>query len=101
VPGRSRYDGAEQAQVSVPDGTGGERDVAYLLPRTPGDPASMRPLARHRVVPDDRLDLVATRYLGDPLAFWLIGDANAALDPAALVGDDPEGTMIVIPAPGT
>ncbi len=100
MAGRSRYDGAGQALVEVPDGTGGQREVAYLLPRVPGDPASTRPLAWHRVVSDDRLDLVVHRYLGDPLAFWQVCDANAALDPDALVGGDAEGSVIVIPVPG-
>ena len=56
--GRSRYDGVEQASVTVPDGHGGLAEVAYLLPRVPRDPAAVRTLARHRVVSDDRIDLV-------------------------------------------
>ena len=98
--GRSRYDGVEQASVTVSDGHGGLAEVAYLLPRVPRDPAATRTLARHRVVSDDRMDLVSHRYLGDPLAFWQVCDANAALDPDALVGLDAEGTVITIPLPG-
>ena len=33
----------------------------------------------------DRLDLIAAKYLGDPLIFWLICDANGAIDPNDLV----------------
>ena len=68
MAGRSRYDGAQVASAAVPDGAGATREVAYLLPRTPRDPATVVPLAWHRVVADDRLDLVAHRYLGDPPA---------------------------------
>jgi hypothetical protein len=100
VAGTSRYDGVPTANVVVDDGTGGVRDVAYLLTRTPLDPATMPVAAWHRVLPDDRLDLLAARYLGDPAVAWRIGDANLALDPDALVGPDAEGRVIVIPAPG-
>jgi len=96
----SRYEGLETAGVTVPDGSGGEREMRYLRRRTPADAASTRVLATHRVAPDDRLDLVAARYLGDPTAFWRVADANAALDPDDLVGPDAEGRDLVIPVPG-
>jgi hypothetical protein len=115
MPGRSRYDGAQVAYVCVEDGAGGEREVAYLRTRTPGPAAAdlatgnsagappiagPPPIAWHRVAADDRLDLLAARYLGDPGASWRICDANLALDPDALVGPDAEGAVVVIPAPG-
>jgi hypothetical protein len=99
VTGRSRYDGAEVASVLVPDGTGGQRSVPYLLARTPKDPASVLPLTWHRVAEDDRVDLIAHRHLGDPQAWWRICDANAAMDPAALAGPANEGAVIVIGVP--
>jgi hypothetical protein len=99
VTGRSRYDGAEVASVLVPDGTGGQRSVPYLLARTPRDPASVVPLASHRVAEDDRVDLIAHRHLGDPQAWWRICDANSAMDPAALAGPANEGGVIVIGVP--
>ena len=101
MAGRSRYDGAQVASVGVEDGDGGEREVAYLRTRTPGPEAGSGapPIAWHRVGPDDRLDLLAARYLGDPAAFWRICDANLALDPDALVGPDAEGAVVVILAP--
>lgn len=40
---------------------------------------------RHRVAPGDRLDLLAARYYGDPLAYWRIVDANPALTPDELL----------------
>lgn len=100
MPGRSRYDGAATATVVVDDGIGGVREVAYLLTRVASDPVAVLPLAWHRVVPDDRLDLLAARHLGDPAAAWRIADANLALDPDDLVGPDAEGRVVVIPVPG-
>lgn len=99
MAGRSRYDGAEVASVLVPDGTGGQRDVPYLLARTHKDPATVLPLAWHRVAEDDRIDLLAHRYLGDWQAWWRVCDANAAMDPAALAGPANEGAVIVIGVP--
>ncbi len=40
------------------------------------------------------------RYLGDPAAAWRICDANLALDPDALAGDEGEGRVLAIPGPG-
>ncbi|MBI4939651.1 MAG: LysM domain-containing protein [Actinobacteria bacterium] len=99
MAGRSRYDGAPVATVQVADGAGTLRDVAYLLARTPRDPGAVIPMAWHRVGGDDRVDLVADRYLGDPQAWWRICDANSALDPDALIGPDNEGAVVVIGVP--
>lgn len=98
--GRSRYDGLPTATHAVPDDAGGTRDVVYLLPRMPRDPSTVTPLEVHRVVADDRVDLLADRYLGDPQAWWRICDANAALDPDELVGPDNAGGMVVLGVPG-
>ena len=43
------------------------------------------PVAQHVVMQGDRLDLLAAKYLGDPLIFWVICDANGAMRPADLV----------------
>jgi hypothetical protein len=49
------------------------------------------------VQPGDRVDLVATRLLGDPLLYWLIADANGAADPARLCAVP--GRLLRVPAP--
>lgn len=100
MPGRSRYDGVEIATAVVPDGVGGEREVRYLRRRPVPQPSASPPLALHRVAEGDRLDLVSTRYLGDPTAFWRVADANDALHPDDLVAPAAEGSTIVIPVPG-
>jgi hypothetical protein len=54
-------------------------------------------VATHTVVQGDRLDLLAAKYLGDPLLFWLLCDANGALRPDALV--ETPGTDLNITMP--
>ncbi|MGV8965780.1 MAG: hypothetical protein ACOH2F_05830 [Cellulomonas sp.] len=105
--GASRYDGVEVATTTVPDGglrsaTSGAaapttREVRYLRRRQPPPAPTQPPIALHRVADDDRLDLVAARYLGDPLAAWRIADANAALDPLAVTATP--GDVVVVPTP--
>jgi hypothetical protein len=98
--GRSRYEGCPTAVIGVPDDAGGTREVMYLLPSPPRSTAPTTPLAVHRVLADDRVDLLAARYLGDPDAWWRICDANAALDPDELVGPGNAGATIVVAVPG-
>ncbi|MEU8460388.1 LysM domain-containing protein [Streptomyces sp. NPDC029003] len=100
MSGLSRYAGAEIATTAVADGAGGTREVRYLRRRPLPDPRRLAVLALHPVARGDRMDLVAARHLGDPTAFWLIADANGALDPDALVAPEAEGTLLLIPIPG-
>lgn len=102
--GASRYDGVEVATTTVPDpgartveGTHAVRAVRYLRRRASPAQPTVPPLALHRVADDDRLDLLAARYLGDPLAAWRIADANAALDPFAVTATP--GDVVVVPTP--
>jgi nucleoid-associated protein YgaU len=48
----------------------------------------------HQVTADDRLDLLAYRYYGDPLQYWRIVDANPARSPEDLLE---VGRTLVIP----
>jgi nucleoid-associated protein YgaU len=60
-------------------------------------------LIRNHIVKDgERLDNLANQYLGDPLQFWQLCDANDALDPDDLI--EPGYTLrITLPKgiPGT
>jgi hypothetical protein len=94
-----RYTHAEVAEVTVPDGDGGMRTVRYLRRRGLLDPDVVPPVAHHRVDATDRLDLVAARYLGDPLSAWQVADVNRALDPDELTGAGTEGDVLVIGYP--
>ncbi len=94
-PPTSRYAGLELAAVTQPGGTA----VAYVRRRFIPRPESYAPLAEHTVTQGERLDIIAARYLGDPELFWRICDANAALDPDALIGPENEGRVIVVGVP--
>lgn len=95
--GTGRYADAEVATTTVPDGAGGRREVRYLRQRPAPRPATLPPLALHRVGDDDRLDLLAARYLGDPLAGWRLAEAAGVLDPDELTATP--GAVVVVPAP--
>jgi len=82
-PTDSRYYNSATLTYTTPAG----QSIAYLAPRIvpqPGAP-NFATVAQHVVRQGDRLDLIAAKYLGDPLMFWLVCDANGAIDPSELV----------------
>jgi nucleoid-associated protein YgaU len=82
-PTDSRYYGFGVQQYTAPNG----QVTAYLARRIipqPGAP-NFATINQYTVKQDDRLDLIAAKYLGDPLMAWLICDANGALRPYDLV----------------
>jgi hypothetical protein len=82
-PTDSRYYGSTTLQYTAPSG----QVITYLARRfvpQPGAP-NYATVATHTVVNSDRLDLIAAKYLGDPLMFWLICDANGAIRPTDLL----------------
>lgn len=82
-PPDSRYYHYSTQQYTSPDG----QVITYLARRfvpKPGAP-NYATVAQHTVKRGDRLDLIAARYLGDPLMFWLLCDANGAIVPNDLV----------------
>ncbi len=82
-PADSRYYGSRTLTYVTPAG----ETITYLARRIvpqAGAP-NFATIATHTVRQGDRLDLIAARYLGDPLIFWLICDANGAIDPPDLV----------------
>ena len=82
-PADSRYYGTGTLTYVTPAG----ETITYLARRIvpqPGAP-NFATIATHSVRQGDRLDLIAAKYLGDPLIFWLICDANGAIEPAELV----------------
>jgi nucleoid-associated protein YgaU len=94
-PTDSRYYGFSTLSYTTPAG----QSVSYLARRLipqPGAPGYAT-VATHTVVQGDRLDLIAAKYLGDPLLFWLICDANGAMRPGELVAVP--GTTIAITMP--
>jgi hypothetical protein len=78
-PTDSRYYGFKVQQYTAPNG----QVIPYLARRIvpqPGAP-NYATIANHTVRQGDRLDLIAAKYLGDPLMAWLICDANGAMAP--------------------
>jgi hypothetical protein len=82
-PADSRYYGSATLQYTMPNG----ETVTYLARRFVPQPGSANyaTIAQHSVQKGDRLDLIAAKYLGDPLLSWLLCDANGAIRPNALV----------------
>ena len=62
----------------------------------PGAP-NFATVATHTISQGDRLDLLAAKYLGDPLLFWLLCDANGAVRPEELA--EKPGTVLNITLP--
>lgn len=94
-PTDSRYYGSSTLQYNA----GNVQTVTYLARRfvpQPGAP-NYATVARHTVKQGDRLDLLAANYLGDPLMFWLLCDANGAVRPDALV--ETPGAVVNITTP--
>ena len=76
----------------------GGQPVSHLRRRFLPQGGELPPLAQIAVQPGDRLDLIANRTLGDPLAFWRICDANNAMDPLKMLEDaagDPARRLMV------
>ena len=94
-PTDSRYYNSSTLTYITPGGD----TISYLARRfvpQPGAP-NFATIATHNVRQGDRLDLIAAKYLGDPMMFWLICDANGAVRPNDLV--ETPGTVLNITTP--
>ncbi len=89
----SRY--ARIPTASLTDSSG--REIAYIrrrfLPRSEDLPL----LLLVTVTQGDRLDLIASRSLGDPEQFWRVCDASDAMNPVDLTV--PIGRTVRVPIP--
>ena len=94
-PTDSRYYGFGVLQYAAPGG----QTIPYLARRIvpqPGAP-NYATINQYTVKQGDRLDIIAAKYLGDPLMAWLICDANGAIEPEKLV--ETPGTTLNITMP--
>ncbi len=90
----SRYYGLAVENLVLPDGS----MIAYVSRRFVPPPERFQTLQLHVVAQGERLDNIATSYLGDPTLFWRICHANRAMRPEALT-DKPGRTLrITLPA---
>ena len=87
----SRYCGATVEYFTGPNGV----QIAYLQRRIIPQPTIYTSLQNYAVADGDRLDNLAYKFLGDPLLYWTICDANGATDPDELTVQ--AGSTIQIP----
>jgi hypothetical protein len=92
----SRYAGVEPATITTTDEGGRPRVVVYARRRFIPDPSGEVVLAEHVVVEGDRLDWITAIYLGDPLQFWRVADANGAMRPEDLTAEPGQTVRITI-----
>jgi hypothetical protein len=77
----SRYHDIETATLVV----GEDVEIPYLRRRFLPSSDRFTTIQEHLVTQGDRLDNVTARYLGDPLQFWRVCDANHAMNPPDLM----------------
>jgi hypothetical protein len=91
----SRYHGLPVLTITAQDG----RTISYVARRFLPRGSSLPLLAETAVEQGERIDTIANRTLGDPLAYWRVCDANDAVDPGELVEET--GRILRIPLPQT
>ena len=87
----SRYYGAGVEQITLANGN----VVSYLSRRIIPPMSIYAQTQNYSIVAGDRLDILAARFLGDPILFWMIADANGAEDSIDLTATP--GRVILIP----
>ena len=94
---KSRYAALPVAKMTVVDSYGKMRDVQYVTRRFLPAANQMTTILEHTVAQGERLDHIATKYLGDPLLFWRVCDANNVLRPEALIETHGQTIEIALP----
>lgn len=92
-PFTSRYYTTEIAQYIASDG----KVIPYLRRRFVPSADSFALLQEHVVTQGERLDNVTATYLGDPLQFWRVCDANNAMRPDDLTATIGRRLRITLP----
>jgi nucleoid-associated protein YgaU len=84
----SRYQNTDKYQVTDASGRIVSALKIRLVPVTPAG-------YFHTVTADERLDLIAYKFYRNPEKWWLIADANTAMDPEDLL--EPGGQLLIPP----
>ena len=94
-PTDSRYYNSKTLSYTAANG----QVITYLAQRFVPQPGATNfsTVAMHTVRSGDRLDLLAAKYFGDPLMYWLICDANGAIRPDRLVATPGTALNITMP----
>jgi hypothetical protein len=87
----SRYYGTGVEQITLPN----DAIVSYLSRRIIPQMSIYTQTQNYSIVLGDRLDNLAARFVGDPILFWMIADANGAMDANDLTSEP--GRVILIP----
>ena len=91
---QSRYRGVP---LAVLQRRPGDPALVYVTRRFIPAPGTLAVVGWHVVSAQDRPDLLGATYLGDPLLYWRIADANGVVDPNELT--DTLGLRVAIPLP--
>ncbi len=89
----SRYASLPIATFTKPDGS----ELRYVTRRFILSPESFMTLQLYRVLQNDRIDVIAARFYGEPLYYWRICDASVASRPEDITAIS--GAYIRIPLP--
>jgi hypothetical protein len=89
----SRYCSVENGEYITSEG----RKISYFKRRFLPQGSAQPLLIEMKVGEGDRLDVLASKFLGDPEQFWRICDANDAMNPFDLLAEP--GKMIRICQP--
>jgi hypothetical protein len=89
----SRYFGTATDTLTTPEGA----TIVYLQRRFLPDASSFQVVQYHTVIQGERLDNIASQFLGDPTLFWQLCDANNAMRPDQLT--ETAGFQIAIALP--
>lgn len=89
----SRYYTIRTATYETSDG----QTVVHLRRRFVPSPAEYTLQQEHMIVQNDRLDNLASQYLGDPEQYWQLCDANGAVRPDELTEDIGGKLRITLP----
>jgi len=87
----SRYYSAGVEQLTLPNGN----VVSYLSRRIIPPMSIYTRTQNYNVIAGDRTDILAARFLGDPILFWMLADANGVEDSNDLTATS--GRVILIP----
>jgi len=98
VSPESRYAGIPLTTIELPiEGSTATQTVAYFRRRFVPQPSNFATLRMSAVNNGERIDQVADRELGDPLAFWKLCDANRIVRPLDLPLADPMRIRVPLP----
>lgn len=90
----SRYYGLPLLSLTTASGT----QISYVSRRFIPPPQDFTVLQLYRVQQGDRVDVIAATLLGNPLSYWQLCDANAAIEPPDVVAVPGAFINVTLPA---